>query len=58
MKIALLSLLLSGCAICQNHPVACMAGSAFVAGSIAVSLNHQDRRETPEVRRSHLNDQL
>lgn len=47
-------LLLQGCAICREHPVACMAGSAIVAGSIAASLNSQhgssrDRRGTQPV---------
>lgn len=33
-----------GCAICREHPVACMAGSAIVAGSIAYSIDRDHGR--------------
>lgn len=33
-------LALSGCATCQQHPVACGAATAFVAGSVALSMSH------------------
>jgi hypothetical protein len=43
MKSALivLALVLSGCATCQEHPVACGVSAALIAGSIAASsLDH------------------
>jgi hypothetical protein len=37
---------LSGCATCERHPVACGAAVAFVATSIALSVDH-DRHGSP-----------
>ena len=33
-------LILSGCATCRQHPVACSIGGAFIVGSIAASVDH------------------
>jgi hypothetical protein len=46
--VLLLSLSLSGCATCQQHPVWCAVGTAVVVGSIAASVEHQhDQRRAP-----------
>lgn len=56
--ILLISVLLSGCATCREHPVACTAAGAFVAASVALSFNHggdtfttnnQEHRQLPFV---------
>jgi hypothetical protein len=35
---------LSGCAICNEHPRACMVGAALVAGSVAIAINRHDHQ--------------
>lgn len=53
------ALLLSGCAVCNQHPVACMAGSTLLIGSVELAANRRsDNRSqlgSEEVRRWHLN---
>jgi hypothetical protein len=42
MKTLLLGcLLLSGCATCREHPVACTVAGVIVAGSLAASFEHR-----------------
>lgn len=36
---AVLLFSISGCAICQRHPVYCAVGSAIIVGSIAASID-------------------
>jgi len=49
MKILMLALCLTvtGCATCREHPIACTAATAFVAGSIALAAadHHRDRND-------------
>jgi hypothetical protein len=40
--------LLGGCAVCQQHPVACVVASGMVATSIAISVDRgRDNRSAP-----------
>ena len=44
------ALSLVGCATCERHPIACTAAVAFVAGSIAIAAEH-DNRAPSQLRR-------
>jgi len=40
LPLSILLVMLSGCATCDRHPVACWAGGIILVGSIAASTNH------------------
>lgn len=45
MKILLalcLMAIVSGCATCREHPVACAIGSAIIIGSVAAAVDHHN----------------
>lgn len=41
----LLTLALTGCATCRNHPTACAAVTLIAAGSLALSAGHSHQHE-------------
>lgn len=56
MKALILALLLSlsGCAVCDHHPDACVAALAVVGASVALSGNHTSHAEPVLVRVPHV----
>jgi hypothetical protein len=49
MRIILITFLTitNGCAVCRPHPQVCVAGAAFVAASIAISVNQSGGHRGP-----------
>jgi hypothetical protein len=45
--ILVLSLALSACATCREHPVACTVAVTIIAGSIAASVAHHEHSAAP-----------
>jgi len=41
LPLSILLVMLTGCATCERHPVACWAGGIILVGSIAASTNHR-----------------
>jgi hypothetical protein len=41
LPLSILLVMLTGCATCERHPVACWAGGVVLVGSIAASTNHR-----------------
>lgn len=46
--------LLSGCATCREHPLACSVAAAVVVGSVAATLNAHERESAPPTLRTTL----